>query len=305
MKKFIAAMLIIVLIISLTACGSDSELVNVGEKTITEKELGQYLEWSAFIQGVDLTQVTDEGMKVIKSQMLEDMISIEIIKKHYAGKEDEILPDSIEEDTNTFIDEAKKMSGVKEFLKENDITDDILTEFFRNQYFTIAYLEEIEAGMPTLEEDSQTYYESNKESFKIDEITASHILVEEEELAKEILKKLEAGEKFEDLAAQYGTDGTKDTGGSLGTFGKGRMVQEFEEAAFALQPGEISEVVKTQFGYHIIMVSDKNQGYREYDDVKESIKSTLVSDEAQKQIQALKDDIEVEYLTDEYPYQAA
>lgn len=305
MKKCIAIILGFVLVISLTACSSDSGLVKVGEKTITEEELGKYLEWSAFIQGVDLTQITDEGMKVIKSQMLEDMISIEIIKKHYNGKEAEILPETIEEDTNIFIDEAKKMDGVKEFLKDKDITDEILTEFFRNQYYTLAYFEEIESEMSTLEEDSKEYFESNTESFKVDEITASHILVEKEDLAKKILQKLEAGEKFEDLAAQYGTDGTKDTGGNLGTFGKGRMIKEFEDAAFALQPGEISDVVETQFGYHIIMVSDKNEGYKTYDDVKEIIKTTLVDEEAKKQIEVLKDDANVEYLTDEYPYQAA
>lgn len=300
MKKFMAIMLLIVLV-SLTACGSDSKIVSIGDKTITESELGKYLEWSAFIQGIDLTQITEEGMTVIKSQMLEDMISIEIIKEHYNGKESEILPETIEEDTNKFIEEAKKMDGVKEFLEEKGITDDILKEFFRNQYYTLAYFEEIESGMTTLEEDSKAYYESNKESFKIDEVTASHILVEKEDLAKEILQKLKAGEKFEDLAAQYGTDATKDTGGNLGTFGKGRMIKEFEDAAFALQPGEISDVVKTQFGYHIIMVSDKNQGYRTYDDVKESIKSTLVGEEAQKQIEAIKAKSNVEYLTEEYP----
>ncbi len=300
MKKFMAIMLLIVLV-SLTSCGSDSKIVSIGDKTITESELGKYLEWSAFIQGIDLTQITEEGMAVIKSQMLEDMISIEIMKEHYKDKESEVLPETIEEDTATFIEEAKKMDNVKEFLEEKDITDDILTEFFRNQYFTLAYFEEIEAGMTTLEEDSKAYYESNKESFKIDEIEASHILVEDEALAKEILQKLKAGEKFEDLAAQYGTDGTKDTGGSLGTFGRGRMIKEFEDAAFALQPGEISDVVKTQFGYHIIKVSDKNQGYRTYDEVKESIKSTLVGEEAQKQIEAIKADSNVEYLTEEYP----
>lgn len=197
------------------------------------------------------------------------------------------------------------MNGVKEFLKEKDITDDILTEFFRNQYFTLAYLDEIESDMTTLEEDSLAYYESNKEDYKIDEVTASHILVKEEALAKEILQRLEAGEKFEDLAAQYGTDSTKDTGGSLGTFGRGNMVKEFEDAAFALQPGEISDVVKTQFGYHIIKVTDKKQGYKTYDEVKEYIKSTLVGQEAEKRIKVLKDELNVEYLSDEYRNESA
>ena len=154
--------------------------------------------------------------------------------------------------------------------------------------------------MKTLDQDAEAYYEENKDSFKVDEVTASHILVEKESTAKEILEKLEAGEKFEDLAKQYGTDGTKDNGGSLGTFGRGQMVKEFEDAAFALEPGEISDIVKTQFGYHIIKVTDKNQGTKTYEEAKDSIISNLVSQEAQQQISDLKDDTEINYLTDEY-----
>jgi foldase protein PrsA len=115
-----------------------------------------------------------------------------------------------------------------------------------------------------------------------------------------VLAKLKAGEKFEDLAKEYGTDGTKDNGGSLGTFGRGQMVKEFEDAAFALKPGEISDVVKTQFGYHIIKVTDKNQGTKSYEEVQESIKSTLVNQEAEKKIGELKKAENIEYLTDEY-----
>ncbi len=84
------------------------------------------------------------------------------------------------------------------------------------------------------------------------EIRCAHILVEKESTAKEILEKIKKGESFAKLAEQYGTDGTKRRGGDLGFFGKGMMVKPFEDAAFALQKGEVSGLVKTQFGYHII-----------------------------------------------------
>jgi peptidyl-prolyl cis-trans isomerase C len=85
-----------------------------------------------------------------------------------------------------------------------------------------------------------------------DKIRCAHILVEKESRAKEVLDKLGKGESFEKLAAEYSIDGSRKRGGDLGYFGHGVMVREFEKAAFALKPGEISGIVKTQFGYHII-----------------------------------------------------
>ncbi len=86
-----------------------------------------------------------------------------------------------------------------------------------------------------------------------DKIHCAHILVKTEVRAKEILDRINKGEKFSALAIEYSIDpGSAKRGGDLGTFGRGMMVKEFERAAFDLQKGQVSGIVKTQFGYHII-----------------------------------------------------
>ena len=86
----------------------------------------------------------------------------------------------------------------------------------------------------------------------VNKVHCAHILVEKLSLAQEIKTKIASGESFADLAKQHSIDSSKKRGGDLGFFGRGIMVQEFEKAAFALEKGQVSDIVKTQFGYHII-----------------------------------------------------
>lgn len=111
-------------------------------------------------------------------------------------------------------------------------------------------------GITVSEEDIQNYYEKHKAQFVTDEtVQASHILVDSEEAANEVLEKIADGVPFEDAAVQYSSCPSKQAGGDLGRFGKGQMVKEFEDAVFSMEIGEISKPVKTQFGYHIIKLT--------------------------------------------------
>ena len=138
------------------------------------------------------------------------------------------------------------------------------------------------------DEQVRTYYDQNPMLYSTTQIHASHILVKDEGIAKQILAELRAHpEKFADLAREKSTDTiSAKKGGDLGTFGAGRMVPEFEKVAFALKPGEISDVVKTQYGYHIITVIDRKEGEpKPFDQVKEQIRATLRNRALQDQVQ--------------------
>ncbi len=88
------------------------------------------------------------------------------------------------------------------------------------------------------------------------QVRARHILVKTEDEANAILFDIKAGKSFEELALKHSLCPSKSKGGDLGFFSKGQMVKEFEDAAFALKPGEVSRPVKTRFGYHIIKVEE-------------------------------------------------
>ena len=134
--------------------------------------------------------------------------------------------------------------------------------------------------------DAQKYYDDNPNLYSTTQIRASHILVRDEAAANEIRDQLKTDpSKFADIAKEKSTDKTSGAkGGDLGLFAQGRMVPEFERVAFGLKVGEISDVVKTQYGYHIITVTDRKEGERRpFDQVKEQIKATLRNRAIQEQ----------------------
>ncbi len=129
----------------------------------------------------------------------------------------------------------------------------------QDQLLISTYLRDnIDQKVTVTEEDAHQYYIKNPQQFQeLEERRASHILVKTEDEAKDIAKQIQAGADFATVADQKSIDPSAKTNhGDLGYFAKGQMVPEFEQAAFALQKGQVSGIVKTQFGYHVIKLND-------------------------------------------------
>lgn len=152
------------------------------------------------------------------------------------------------------------------------------------------------------EADAKKIYDQRVSQLKSEnEVAARHILVDTEEKAKEILAKIKAGGDFAALAKENSTDtGTKANGGFLGYFGRGQMVPEVETAAFKMIKGQVSEPVKTNYGWHIIKLEDRRRKPPpSFDDVKETILNSLAVLKAQEVVAALRKKADVEYLDDD------
>jgi peptidyl-prolyl cis-trans isomerase C len=151
----------------------------------------------------------------------------------------------------------------------------------------------VETESNVSDEDLKKFYEQNKDKFKTGEqIKASHILIKTEQEAKTILGQIKAGGNFEELAKKNSVDSSAAKGGDLGWFGKGSMVPAFEKAALALKEGQVSEVVKSDFGYHIIKLTGKRPaGIRPLEEVKEQIKGAIMPSKQQEVFQKIKEEL--------------
>lgn len=186
--------------------------------------------------------------------------------------------------------------------KENKLDED---EAFKNdlekakknlliQYSVNKFLK----GIEIKDEEVKEYFVANRDQFKKPEaMVASHILVEDESEAEDILKKINDGMLFEDAAAEYSTCPSKEQGGDLGEFTRGSMVPEFEEVAFNSEVGLVNKTVKTEFGYHIIKVVEKSEEETpSFEEVEEQVKQTMMQ---AKQQEAYME--KTEKLKEKYP----
>jgi peptidyl-prolyl cis-trans isomerase C len=138
------------------------------------------------------------------------------------------------------------------------------------------------------DDEARRYYDENPTLYSTTQIAASHILVKDEAEARAIRAELERDpQRFAQLAREKSIDkASAAKGGELGRFGQGRMVPDFERVAFALAPGEISQPVKTQYGWHVILVTERQDGERKpFDQVKDQIKATLRNKALQESVQ--------------------
>lgn len=207
---------------------------------------------------------TEQGRK----QLLEEMISFELIYNYAKDS-------GVEEDAE-YIQQLERAK--KEILTQTAISKVI-------------------AQANVTDKEVEDYYTANKEMFKLPEmVSAKHILVETEDKAKEVLNKINEGMSFEEAAREFSSCPSNAQGGDLGKFNRGQMVPEFEEAAFTLEIGKVSEPVKTQFGYHLIKVTEKiESGIKAFDEVKATIKNSLLQERQAFKYSELNNDLKSKY----------
>ncbi|MCM8763798.1 MAG: peptidyl-prolyl cis-trans isomerase [Candidatus Omnitrophica bacterium] len=163
-------------------------------------------------------------------------------------------------------------------------------ERLKTMYIITNYVSKFLQENPVTDTEVKEIYEKNPQQYQTPEKRKlRHIIVSDEGKAKEILEQLKKGADFEELASQNNTDATKQRSGDLGWGQKGSYVKEFENVAFSLKKGEISDIVKTQFGYHIIRVDDITPAQQKtFPEVSREIKSHLEKQKISQLEEALK-----------------
>lgn len=237
-------------------------------------------------------EITDEDLKRIMSSIPQES------RRNFSTKEgkkrllDEIIVREL-----MFLD-AKEKGYDKEDAYLNHVEEakkEILTQYTVNKLLSTIKIDE---------EELKSYYDTNKGQFSNPpEVKASHILLKDKDLANDVLKKVQDGMDFVEAAKEYSECPSEQTGGDLGFFSRGKMVQEFEDVAFAMEVGQVSDVVQTQFGYHIIKLTDKkDSSEKPFDEVKPQIQQMLLRKKQQEKYvsvgQELKKDVEIEIFED-------
>lgn len=237
------------------AAADQTVVATVGGEPIYEADLKQTVDQFAS----QFSQLTPEQVRAIA---LSSMIDMQLI---------------VSEAEAEGLDESQSFKDRMQQVREQELYN--------------AYFDEMIGASITDDMLKARYDEEVAKSPQQEEIHARHILVDNEEEAKEIIKALDDGGDFTELAKEHSTGPSGPNGGDLGYFGKGQMVPEFEEAAFALQPGEhTEEPVQTQFGYHVIEVEDRREKQPvAYDQIKDQLRQLITGEKYNELLTAMKE----------------
>ncbi|WP_156154022.1 peptidylprolyl isomerase [Domibacillus tundrae] len=223
-----------------TADSSAETIAEVGGTKITKDEL------------------YDSLVETYGADTAASLIADKIVEKEAAKEKVKVTDEEIQEELDATIESYGGEEAYTAALESGGMTEEDMKKDIKIYLQTVKLLE---PRIEITDEEISTYFDENKETFATSEqVEASHILVGDEEKVNEVAAKLAAGGDFAELAKEYSTDTTSGkNGGELGFFGTGEMAAEFETAAFAMEVGETSDPVKTDYGYHIIKVTDKQE----------------------------------------------
>lgn len=272
MKKLAIGLTLAVSIVGLSACNS------ADPEVIVETDAGN----------VTKEDFYEEMKSRYGEEVLRDLVTEAVLNDKYEVS-DKDVEDEIEQIKDQ-LGEQFEMWMMQEGIEDEDALARIMKISLLQE---AAITEDIEIS----DEDIQNHYDRLKV-----EIEAQHILVEDEETAEEVKKKLDEGEDFAKLAEEYSTDeGTAENGGDVGYFSVGEMVPEFEDEAYSMDVDTISDPVQSDFGFHIIKVTDKRdaEDIESFDEMKETIKRQLINEkidpaEAREKIDSILDDANID-----------
>ncbi|MDI6860794.1 MAG: peptidylprolyl isomerase [Caldisericia bacterium] len=282
---FLIAIIISLGITFLIAYKDRDIYAKVGSTVIKNSELNsrieavknQYKSYGIDPEDPQYKSIFDSIIESVKEELINQAIFEEYAKRNNIKPTDEEIKTRVDKEIENIKSGFKSEEEYQNALKQSRFkTEEALREELKKyvipDILEAKALQEIYSQIKITDEDALKYFN------EITQVRARHILIkvdenadektieEKKQLAESIRQRILKGEDFARLAKEYSEDeGTKDKGGDLGFFGKGQMVKEFEDAAFSLKPGEISEVVKTKYGFHIIQVLETKTKGESYD----------------------------------------
>lgn len=259
-------------------------LAKVGDLKVTRGEVDEIADpyLSQYGEDYDTNPDLAEQVKALRTQALNLLVEQKLMIKKAEELKVEPTQEEVDAGVTEYIEGLKQSLGGEDALikalEDINLTLDEYTaklnDSIKVNLATNNVTEEIFKDINITDDEIKTYYDEHVDSFK--EANVSHILIKDEEKAKEIRERAANGDDFAALAKEFSEDpGTKEKGGSLGvtTYDTTMYLTEFTEGFKKLKEGEISDLVKSSYGYHIIKITDYKE--KSLDEAKESIKTTL------------------------------
>jgi peptidyl-prolyl cis-trans isomerase C len=307
--------------VAATAPKSDEVVARVNGAEIKRKELDAAVQAFAFQMARRGRPLPPGQGAVVERDILDELISHELLREEGSKH----IPADIDKKVQEQMDLVMKQVGGEEQLKKTlagtGITLDEYAKRVRDNVIIRGAIESaVDKEVKITPEEVRAYYDKNPDQFKQPEtVRASHVLIRCAPEATDEVKKekrtqidsvralVKGGEKFADVAKKFSEDpGSAKNGGDLGFFGRGQMVPEFDAAAFSLKTNEISDVINTQYGYHVLLVTDRKPAQtvpfdQVKDDLAQYLKQSKGNDITRDQVASLRKTAKVEILVPEPP----
>jgi foldase protein PrsA len=321
LKKSVICIIMLLIFVFLFA-GCSKTVAKADGIEVKQKEVDVYMN---FLKNQDTTgqlPTDEEGLKTLEANIIDSLIVIKLLEKYAEENNIAVTSQEVDEQMKLISDNYPSEEDFEKDLEAKGIDKKFLEGELRSQLLRSKIYNIVTVDATVTEDEVKQYYEDNKNTLFLVpvKVKASHILAmfpwkkdnseETQEGREEALnkikmveEKLKNGGVFEDLARQYSDDTTSaEKGGDLGYISKGQMVEEFDKALFALDVGEVSGIVETEYGFHIIKVYDRQKEYiQKFDDVKESINTYLLNlhkmQEWEDFVFSLIEKVNIEYFT--------